>query len=217
MKRVLWFTLMALLVFSTPLWAASAFGVKGGLNLANIAEDPEPEGVSIGIRTGIAVGGSVEIPLTPTNKLTLRGEVLYVMKGTKLSGTEADYDFKSTITVDELVVAPFLVFRFPSQGFTPFLQFGPEVGLNVTHKYKSEVTINGVSTSGSGNLDDWASTNFGLNIGAGAAIPAGRGEVLFDVRYNLGLANMYTGPGTGTDKTNGIQLLMGYNFTVPKK
>jgi hypothetical protein len=217
MKRVLWFTLMGLLVFSTPLWAASAFGVKGGLNLANIAEDPKGEGVSYGIRTGIMVGGSVEIPLTPTNKLTLRSEALYAMKGSKISGSIGGVDVKSTIQVDELVVAPFLVFRFPSQGFTPFLQFGPELGLNVTHKAKSEATANGQSASETTDLTDWASTNFGLNLGAGAAIPAGRGEVLFDVRYNLGLANMYTGAGSLTDKTNGIQILIGYNFTVPKK
>jgi hypothetical protein len=217
MKRVLWFALMGLLVFSAPSWAASAFGVKGGLNLANIAEDPKAQGFSYDIRTGIMVGGSVEIPLTPTNKLTLRGEALYVMKGSKISGSILGVDTKSTIAVDELVLAPFLVFRFPSQGFTPFLQFGPELGLNVTHKIKVEATANGQSASETDNLDDWGSTNFGINIGAGAAIPAGRGEVLFDVRYNLGLANMYTGPGTGTDKTNGIQILIGYNFTVPKK
>jgi hypothetical protein len=213
MKRVI-LLVIAIALVAGQVWAGPAFGIKGGLNLANVSEDPAANGVSYGIRTGIAVGGNIEFALTPSNNLTIRGEAMYEMKGTKTSGTIQGVDWKGTVSVDEIVLAPFLVIRFPSQGFTPFLQAGPELGLNVTHKVKTEATGYASSTD---DLKDWSGVNFGLNIGAGIALPAGNGEVIFDARYNLGLKNMYTGSESLTDKTNGIQLLIGYNFKVPTK
>ncbi len=212
------------LVSAPSAWASAAFGVKGGLNLANVSVDPEPSGVSFDMRTGIGVGGDIEFSLSASNKLTLRADVLYMMKGTKYNEDGVDpnygaYTIEATYKLDELVVAPFLVFRFPSGGATPFIQVGPELGFNLTHKYDLdyEFTDQNVSGSESGDIEDWASMNFGLNFGGGVAIPAGKGEVLFDARYNLGLKNMYTGTGDETDKTNGIQFLIGYNFTVPTR
>ena len=205
-------------------WAAPAFGVRGGLNLANVSVDPEPSGASYDMRTGIGIGGNIEFALSASNKLTLRTDVLYMMKGTKYNEEGVDpnigqYTFDATYKLDELVLAPFLVFRFPSGGATPFIQVGPELGFNVTHEYDLDYEFpdQGISGSESGDVEDWADMNFGVNFGGGVAVPAGKGEVLFDARYNLGLKNMYTGPGDETDKTNGIQFLIGYNFTVPQK
>jgi hypothetical protein len=138
---------------------------------------------------------------------------LYVQKGWKESGSILGYDWESTSMIDELVLAPFLVFRFPSETMTPFLQVGPELGFNLAAKYKWEST----GDSGTEDYENWSSTNFGINIGGGIAVPSGKGEVIFDARYNLGLMNMYTGDGDLTIKTNGIQFLVGYNFSMPAK
>jgi hypothetical protein len=216
MRNLLALFLAVILVAGSVL-AGPAFGVRGGLNLANISEDPKAEGISYNMRTGIAVGGNLEFSLTHTDNITLRGEAMYVMKGTKTEGTLNGVNYKSTLKVDEIVLAPILVFRFPSDGFTPFLQAGPELGLNVSHSYSATAEANGQSASSSGDLTDWAGTNFGLILGGGIAVPAGQGEVLFEARYDLGLSNMYTGSGGGTDKTNGIQIIIGYNIKVPTK
>lgn len=220
MKATLSVVILAIFVgcilFAPAASAAPVFGVKAGVNLANIKEDPEFPGASYNIRPGLAIGGNIEFALTSSNKVTIRGDVMYVMKGTKITEEDAstNTNLETTIKVDELVVAPFLVFRFPSGGVTPFLQAGPEVGFNVTHKYNVKGTAFGENVDESGDIEDWASTNFGINLGGGIAIPAGKGEVVFDARYNLGLTNMYTGDFDGTIKTNGIQLLAGYNFSV---
>jgi hypothetical protein len=215
MKRVILLA-TAMMFIAGQVWAGPTFGVKGGLNLANMSVDPS-NNVSYGMRTGILVGGNVEFALSSNDKITLRGEALYVMKGTKATYTVNGMDVKETDKTDELVLAPFLVIRFPSEGFTPFIQAGPELGLNVTHSYKAEGTQNGQTQSQSGDLKDWGSTDFSLNFGAGILIPAGDGEVLFDLRYNLGLSNMYTGPGSTTAKNDGVQICIGYNFKKPTK
>ncbi|RPH95218.1 PorT family protein [candidate division KSB1 bacterium] len=206
--------LMAL--FSTSLYAAPALGVKGGLNIAGATKDPDG-GFSVSRKVGVMIGGSIEMPLTASNKITLRGELLYVSKGWK---EEGDYvwfgtpvEYEGTASVDEIDIAPFLVFRFPSGKMTPFLQVGPELGLNLSAKAKAET--NGASDTD--DIKDWSGMNLGLNLGAGIAVPAGNGEVVFDARYNLGLMNCYTGDNDYTVKTNGIQFLVGYNFSVPER
>jgi hypothetical protein len=114
--------------------------------------------------------------------------------------------------VDEIVIAPFLVLRIPSGGSALFFQAGPEVGMNVAAKTKT--TIEGEEETE--DFNNWADTNFGINFGAGIAVPAANGELIFDARYNLGLTDMDTSEGDEdvTIKTNGIQLLIGYNFSM---
>ena len=162
---------------------------------------------------GLMIGGSAEFSLTPSNKTTIRLEGLYVQKGWKEEGDILGIAYDETGIIDELVVAPFLVLRFPGESLTPFIQAGPELGFNLTAKGKVEA----MGIEETADLEDWASTNFGINIGGGFAIPSGSGEVILDARYNLGLTNMYTGEGDFTTKTNGIQFMVGYAFGVPEK
>lgn len=219
MKQFIVITLVVFFAIAGTAFASPSFGLKLGMNLANIVEDPAPS-PSPAIRPGVDFGAMAEMSLTPSNKTLIRAELSYVMKGAKLSGngvySGVPYSFKSTMKVDELVLAPFVEFRFPSGSVTPFIEAGPELGFNLTHKASTDVTVAGQTTSSDDDLSNWGSTNFGLNFGAGVAVPAGTGEVTFDARYNLGLSNMYTGTGGGSDKTNGILFLIGYNFSVAK-
>jgi hypothetical protein len=210
------FIIIAVLLCSNA-WAKPVFGVKAGLNLANATEDPED--LSNKIKLGLMFGGVGDFSLSQSNTTTLRLELLYVQKGWKESGLATFYSLQDgyymanadiTYSVDELVIAPFLVLRFPSEGVTPFIQGGPELGFNLGAKYK----VDSQGQSESSDFPNWSSTNFGINIGGGIALPAGDGEVVFDARYNLGLVNLYTGSADYSVKTNGIQFLVGYNFRV---
>lgn len=219
MKRILLVMLILALGMAGSAFGKPAFGLKGGLNLANVSLDA-PGDPSTSIKLGFIFGGSAEVAMTPSNKTLIRLEALYVMKGCKINGDVSDgfgnkYDYEQTNTINELVLAPFLVFRFPSEGYTPFIQIGPELGLNVTAKYDYDVSD--LDYTDKGDIEDWSSTNFSLNIGGGVAFPSGEGEIVADVRYNLGLTNGYTGDDDVTAKTNGIQFLIGYNFGVASK
>ena len=209
MKRLFLVVFIICTVFYGDAWARPAFGIKGGLNLANANQDPS-EGFSQKIRPGFMFGGSVEFSLSSTNKTTLRLEGLYVQKGWKESGDLVNYE--ATYSLDELVLAPFLILRFPSRGITPFIQVGPEYSVNLSARGKME--INGRSWTA--DIRDWSSTNFSLNFGAGFAIPSGKGEVVIDTRYNIGLVDLFKDEDWSI-KTNGIQLCVGYNFSVPTK
>jgi hypothetical protein len=216
MKRLFLVVLILCAVFYGNAFAGPAFGVRGGLNLANASQDPS-EGLTQKIKLGFMFGGNAEFSLSSSNKTTLRLEGLYVQKGwietATISVFNVLYDYEGTFYVDELVLAPFLVLRFPSENMTPFLQGGPELGLNLSAKGRIEID----GESETDDIADWSSTNFGINIGGGVAIPSGSGEVVIDARYNLGLMNLYSGSGDWTIKTNGIQLCVGYNFSVPTK
>ena len=203
MKRAIFVILMLTLAASSAL-AMPIFGAKLGLNLANVTTDPTPTGWEYGMRTGLIIGGTADFML-PNPQMSIRGELAYAMKGSEVTFTGGD----ATMKLDEVVLAPFFVYRFASESFVPFLQIGPELGFVMSHEMESSGTTTDIA--------DYASTNFSLNIGAGVAKAMGKGEGTLDLRYNLGLSNMYTGSASYTSKTNGIQLLFGYNFNVPTK
>jgi hypothetical protein len=210
-----WFLLLVLITafgLCNAAWARVALGVKAGVNLANmtVSGTDAESNVKYSIRPGLMLGGTIEAPLIASNKLTVRGEVLYVMKGSKLSKDTPVLTFKRTDDVDELVFAPFLVYRFRSPGPTLFVNAGPEFGFNVNKKYKTTGSI-----SNSGTIPDWSNMNLSLNAGAGVALPVGKGEFIFDARYNYGVTNLYTGNGDFKIKTWGIQGLLGYAFSIP--
>jgi hypothetical protein len=241
MKSIVVILLVALLVPTVMFAAAPKIGVKAGVNLANASFDPKDQYVQKGysqkMRVGIMGGITGEMALTPKEDMSVKLDLLYVQKGVKVngSGTEDDgsftytWDDKRTAMVDEFCVAPFFVYSFKAQQFRPFLQIGPELGFNMKHKSKDKYSASGgglsMSKDTTEDIKDWASTDFSLNIGGGVAMAVGKGEVVLDLRYNLGLTDMDTHKLTpdevadqekeGKVKLNGIQLTLGYNFTLP--
>ena len=215
MKNLL--IVICILAFSALSFGKPAFGIRGGLNFANASHDPEGDYES-STKVGLLIGGNVEFSLSPANTTTLRFEWLYAQKGWKEEGTLhvsgfGDVDYEGTSTVDEFVLAPFIVQRFPAEGVTPFIQFGPELGLNLT----AEAEADAVGMTFTEDIPDWSDMNFSINFGGGLAFPTGKGEFIIDVRYNYGLLNMYTGDADYDVKTNGIQFMAGYNFSMPEK
>ncbi|MFH0957428.1 MAG: porin family protein [Pseudomonadota bacterium] len=208
-------------------WAKPAFGVRAGVNLANAKADPD-WGLDFQKKVGFIFGPTVEFLLAKNDQaaFAIRLEMLYIQKGWKIEESESYYDyaynFSATYSVDELVFAPFAVLRLPTKGITPYFELGPELGFNIAKRWKYEFSSMDIVESESGDIEDWADVNFGLNFGAGAAIPVGNSELTFGIRYNLGISNMDTyeedlGEENSTIKTNGIQFLAGYNFSVPTK
>lgn len=206
--------LVALLVVAAIAEAKPAFGIKAGMNLASVSTDPKTES-DISSKFGIMLGGFAEMSFNSKNTILGRGSVMYVQKGWKEEFDFFGDHYESTASVDELVLAPSIVVRFPSKGFTPFIQGGLELGLNLNAKAKDEWA----GQSDTYDLENWSSTNIGFNIGAGGAIPSGKGEIIIDLNYNIGLSNMYTGDYAEDFSlwTNGIQLTLGYLFSVPTK
>ena len=188
-----------LLTVPSQSWALLRMGLKAGVNLADVHASNSQ--VSYSVKPGIIIGPMVEIPVSPGGLMAVRGELLYVQKGaeTKQSGQ------KGKLLIDEMVLAPFLVFYLSPSSVRPFLEGGPEFGLNTLAKSKSDGTTRNIGPQ-------WSDHNTSLNLGAGILFPFGAGDLVVDARYNLGLSDLTVGGGGATTKTNGIQIFLGYNF-----
>ena len=67
-------------------------------------------------------------------------------------------------------------------------------------------------TDSKGDINDWSA---GITGGAGLAVPAGPGEIIFGVRFSLGLTNIQSDVETyGKNHTGGVILTIGYAYTL---
>jgi hypothetical protein len=216
-----------------------AVGLRLGLNVANVHAEPATPATTYGTRTGLLLGGTVEMPFSDSSPFSVGLELMYAQKGSRPSvdttGTirisdAQDLTIKAhmdgILKVDELVAAPLLRARIPAGQTKIFVEFGPEFGFNMKHTSKGSIRIQPVGLTfpvapitldSTMDIADWKRNSFGLNFGLGLALPATHGEVIFDLRYNLGLTNMYTGSLEDVRvKTRSYYILAGYNFILKK-
>ena len=214
-------TMLALLglCLALPAEATVRVGIKAGPNFADISGDLN-SAAPYKPKPGLIVGGLLEWTTTKAMVLRpgIRLEALYVQKGWKDQVNQVDENAREqgwitvgTVHIDELVIAPSLVVRLPLGVVVPYALVGPEAGLHLSSKEKLK--------AGGDWVNPWAwkkDPNFGLNVGAGVAFNQWIGEMVIEGRYNLGLSDM-TGANSESVKkikTNGIQLFLGYNFTL---
>lgn len=202
MKHTLLFALV--LVFAVSAIAGPRLGIKGGINLGNVNVDIPNQTTTFvtDTRTGLIAGIWGEAPLIVLDGFAVRADILYTQKG-------AEYDiFNKHVVVkaDELTLTPFLVYYFPSGAARPFLEAGPELGLNVADG--AEVDDDSFNSNG-----NWNDTNFSLNLGSGMDFKFGGTSLMIEARYNYGMVNMGSWDsnalGGEKAKTYGIQLLAG--------
>jgi opacity protein-like surface antigen len=220
MKR-LTVTLFAIVLLFSMSSLASAqgltgYGIKAGLNLANISEDwsDDWEGVEKKMKTGFSVGGFITYSIN--EMFAIQPEALYTMKGAKWEWADEGWQDEEKLAYLEIPVLA--KFTIPTQGnIAPNLFVGPALGILLSAKYYEEWD----SESEERDIkDDMKSTDFGLAFGAGVEIGMPHSAITIDGRYTLGLTNTcepYTDPETGEetecDEKNGvISFMVGYSF-----
>lgn len=122
------------------------------------------------------------VDFTISDKFHVQPELLYSSEG-------ADDD----AGISYLRV-PVMAKYYVAEGFN--LQAGPELAFKVATE---EDAVDEMTKS----------MDFGLGFGAGYEMPNG---LMFDARYNLGLNNIYDGPGDADVKNTGFQIGIGYRF-----
>lgn len=194
MKTLSIFLILILtLVFAVTATAQeTAFGLKAGVNLANISGDDTDDLDSL---TGFMGGGFVDIPMSPT--FSIQPEIYYAQKGAKFNDTGTDVSIK----LDYVDVPLLLKYTMAGESARPYFLFGPSIGFSIN----SELSADGQSA----DLDNVASTDFGLVFGLGVNFQ----KFLLEVRYGLGLSNIID-DDTDPDSLNntGIGILAGYTF-----
>jgi hypothetical protein len=200
--------LVALVGFSSLQAQGVKYGVKGGLNIANLNVDEAgfPSTSSI---ANFHIGGYAEIMLN--KKFAIQPELLYSMQGAKFDflfddGAGNLYDTENTFKLSYINI-PLMFKYYPESKF--FLEAGPQIGFMTSAKLKVNVIGFGSDTQ---NIDEaFKSVDFGFNLGAGYNISK---RAVINVRYNLGLSNIgESEPGTDSKVTSRVlSVSLGCNF-----
>ena len=194
--------------------SAQALGVRGGLSLATLGGDDVDEADA---RIGLAVGGTVTFPLTPT--LGLQLGIGYAQKG----ATESDGDDDFTLALDYFEVPALLRLDVPTAGsIAPRFYIGPTVAFEAA----CSLDIDSGGTSVSFDCDDptlqdldveleTKSVDFGAMAGAGLSIgTAGPISFTLDVFYTLGLASIDDSSEGADVKNRAWSLLAGIELPI---
>jgi len=214
---------IALMAFAFTQAQDLKFGVKGGVNFANLNVDFGGVYGDYGVygyddnykmKVGFNVGAFAEYKFT--DKWAIQPEVLYSLQGSKQEFSDEDgkYDVKTNLSY---VNIPIMVKFYPIPKL--YAEAGPQIGVLVSAKYKASEKIYGNDAEqledNKDAKDNFKSIDFGFNVGAGYEFT----ENLFaNLRYNIGLSDIDDTVKTDEDyfdlktKNSVISLSLGYKF-----
>jgi hypothetical protein len=182
------------------------FGVKAGINLANLTSNED-----LSMRIGFHVGGFMQYKLS--EKFALQPELLFSTQGAKYQGSGALSGYVISVESNYKLAylnLPVMAKYYVSNKFS--FEAGPQIGflLSAKNEFDYSGTLLGEPISDSGEIDikdDFNSFDFGINFGAGYDF---NDKISLGLRYNLGLSDV--SDYYYLDKNSLIQLSLGYKF-----
>ena len=170
------------------------FGVKAGVNLANVTNSDISNKKNL---VGLAAGVMADFSFS--DLISLHPELLYSQKGFKLENGGATAQSRlSYLDVP-------LLLRVKADGL--FFEAGPQVGFLIAKK--DEVNIPGLVSGTSTSTDGTRKVDVGYVAGVGYQLPQG---LELGVRYNVGISDI-SDPSSGSKSRNSVfQLQVGYLF-----
>ncbi len=196
MKKVIsLFIVLFVIAFTTQTFAQIKYGVRAGLNLANMAFSEDLGDMDQSMNMSFHIGGILDYGLSET--AGIEAGLLLSGKGTKLEGSYTEMGVtitsKSTMAPMYLEIPIHGYYNLDLGGAKLRIFAGPYFGFGIAGKYKMEMSGGGISLDeeedleyGSEDDSDLASSDFGLNIGAGVNL----GSILVSAQYGLGMANL---------------------------
>ena len=188
-----------------------SYGLKAGLNMANLTD--EPEGESYKMKMGVALGGFAVYKVN--DNLSIQPELLYTQKGNEIEYSYEDYDYsyadwwnhpvtvteKFKIKLDYIEIPVLAKYSFsPGESVCPFIFGGPALGILMSAKVDSEDI-----------KSDCNSMDIGLVLGGGVELESG---VSIDLRYDMGMTKVFKSEEgyTPKQKNTVISLMVGYKL-----
>ena len=184
-----------------------SFGIKGGVNIANISFDDFDDNDS---RTGFNIGAVLDIGI-PMFPVGIETGLYYSQQGTTFDITET-FDgmpvrMDGTIKLDYLTIPVLAKVNFGPPGpFSPHILAGPYAAfvLNAEEEFSSNGQSETVDIS-----DDVESLDFGLTLGLGADFNLMVTTISVQGRYSFGLSDIFEDEGS---KNRVISLVAGFTF-----
>ena len=195
--------LALLLVCGSPAFAQqpAAFGVKAGVNFANLNFEGEDADVNFDSRMGFVGGLFVVVP--SNSPFALQAEALYSQKGAQFDSE----GFESKVRANFLEVPVLARFSTPASNGSSFHVFaGPSFGF----KLSAEAVDSFEGEEETTDLDDETkSFDLGLVIGAGVEF----GKFVIDGRYSWGMTDLNKDDTEDLKvKTRTFSVMAGFRF-----
>lgn len=211
---------IAVLFLGTTAW--SQVGIKAGINLASLSQDPDEENYedykSVSI-LGFQGGLTFELPVA--GPLAIQPELLFIQKGGKSEFIINESNkLVTTVTYNYVEVPVLLKLKLGNtdgDGLGFYLLGGPFAGYSLGGKSKQELTILGQTTVSEQDIDyddedfEEKRLDWGASFGAGLHF----GKLFVDARYNLGVNNLLDDDANNNNddkpylRTRGIGLTVG--------
>ena len=209
MKKIIVFSLMLFVIVNAFAQKGIGFGLKGGLNFANVTGAGS---ISPSNKSGFHVG----VFLSPATKkiMAFRSELLYSDQG---------YDFKKGNTTGTVGLKYIIIPQLTGINITKYfqLQLGAQMAflLNAT---ADSTASNGMSGQYGKVMDFYNKLDYGFAVGAEVHPFKG---LLIGARYNISLSNLYKMPDGSSSspsyipssssidfKNNVVQIFTGWRF-----
>jgi len=215
------FTKTLIIIFVTLIsygTSAQTFGVKGGLNLANILAKDEDGTVSEGYsaKLGLHLGVFAELPVT--DMLVFEPGLFFSDKGFKIDEELFGYNLKVKANLNYVDIPLNLKAYFDvADNIKVYGALGPYLGVGISGKYKSTVSVGGTDETDEEDVewgndedeDELKRFDFGLTFGTGVEFNG----ILVGLSYDVGLANISTYQEFDTKIKNRVfKLSVGYKF-----
>lgn len=182
---------------AAPVSAATklSFGLKAGVSFSNISWNDDDGSEKMAVKP--TFGGFVLIPISPM--LAIQPEVDYLVTGEWWQ--DEGYP-KVTENFTYLHIPVLLRARLMNEGKAiPFVVAGPAVGFLLSAK-----------DTGDDIKEFFKSTDFGLEVGGGVEIPAGKMKAVLEARFYLGLTNAYKYSTKFSMKNRALSITAGLLF-----
>lgn len=203
MKYLLPSLLFIVMLSTTARSQSIALGVEGGINIANINVTPTTTTSS---KTGILIGGIIDINITPN--ITITSGARFIQKGWSNTSNGITYNVK----MGYLEFPALLKVKFPLTEVKPYLIAGPTLGIKLS---ANEEATDGTQTQDTDISSLVESTDFGLLFGAGIDFKVGnKTSLFFQPAYALGLSNIVKNSTTTTIKNYGFEITGGVKFSL---
>ena len=218
-------TILTLVVLTATISFAQTFGVKAGLNMANITNGSDLQemydevGVKNNMMIGISVGATGTFELSDV--LDLNAGISYIQKGTTLSVdfTGDGEDENISTKLNFIDIAPSVSYKITNElsasigTYVGFALSGTqdEIEIDITN---GELITTITSEAIDFEEDEIGTLDYGLNIGVSYVLNE---MIAINAGYSLGLADLNAEGGEFDDedysqKTNGIYFSVGYLF-----
>ncbi len=199
MKKIL-LIFIAVFMFSFANAQDISFGLKAGLNLANMNSSNSEFNDLLSGRTAFHAGAVAEFSFS--DQFSLQPEVLYTSLGTTVDyGSVSRASDTSYDIIANYLAIPVMAKYYVADGFS--LEVGPQIGFLLSAKAKND-------TNEEDMKDNFESTDFSAAFGAGYKMENG---LFFNARYGLGLSNISKDASDGDwVKNNAFQFSVGFMF-----